>query len=58
MGMILLSYLVYDAFVGIDLGTGMHLMKCGVSLQTTLLPLFMNLSCNNYVELRCMLNYL
>jgi hypothetical protein len=25
MGMIFLSYLVYDAFVGADLGTGMYL---------------------------------
>jgi hypothetical protein len=42
----------------VNLGTGMYLKSEKCWFQITLLPLPFNLSCNNYVELRCILNYL
>jgi hypothetical protein len=58
IGMVLLYYLIWVSFVGDDLNLACNWTKCDVSFKTMLLPLHLNLVCNNYVEIRCILNYL
>jgi hypothetical protein len=54
MGVVLLCYLIWVAFVGDDLELACIWTKCDVGFKTMLLLLHLNLVCNNYVELQCM----
>jgi hypothetical protein len=58
MGVVLLCHLIWVAFVRDDPELACIWTTCDVGFKTMLLPLHLNLVCNNYVELQCMLNFL